>query len=148
MKDFKYSESVEDCALKHAPGLGGMPPVPPRWAAAGFAILAPPVNVPLVKLQRYSCHLPVSLKGQFGQLLEDRTSRIWNAKTVGELFTILSYFWDYLHPDLLHYLVKRFGIEQTIDLMSGYVDELSKFRLLKTAYYHRYFPLVKSALLS
>ena len=85
-------------------------------------------NVPLVKLQRYSCHLPVSLKGQFGQLLEDRTSRIWNAKTVGELFTILSYFWDYLHPDLLHYLVKRFGIEQTIDLMSGYVDKLSKFR--------------------
>ena len=85
-------------------------------------------NVPLVKLQRYSCHLPVSLKGQFGQLLEDRTSRIWNAKTVGELFTILSYFWDYLHPDLLHYLVKRFGIEQTIDLMSVYVDELSKFR--------------------
>ena len=85
-------------------------------------------NVSLIKLQRYSCHLPVNLKGQFGQLFEDRTSRIWNAKKVGELFTILSYFWDYLHPDLLRYLVGRFGTEKLMALMSGYVDELSKFR--------------------
>ena len=85
-------------------------------------------KVPLVNLQRYSCQMPVDLKGQFGRLFVDKASMIWNAKTIGELFTILSYFWDYLHPDLLHYLVEQFDIKETIDLMSGYVDELSKFR--------------------
>ena len=85
-------------------------------------------NVPLVKLQQYSCHLPVNLMGSFGQLFEHKEPQIWNAETVRELFRILKYFWDYLHPDLLRYLVGRFGTEKLMALMSGYVDELSKFR--------------------
>ena len=87
-------------------------------------------NVPLERLQSFSCHLPADLKGQFGRLFEDRISKNFRTESVRELLAMLSYFWDYLHPHLLKYLVGRFeaNCKELLDLMLEYEKKLADFR--------------------
>ena len=85
-------------------------------------------GVPLTKIQRSIKHIPVSLKRDLGDYFRDETSSILKADSIRSLFIILSYYWDYLNPGLLQFLVGRFGSETDIQLLSDYLEKLEQFR--------------------
>ncbi len=68
-------------------------------------------------------------------------SDIFIAKSLEELFYILSRIWDYLHPGLLQFVVKKFGSDEDKVRVETYLRELNHFRVktklgefLKTTY--------------
>ena len=85
-------------------------------------------NVPLRKIQRSIKHIPVSLKRDLGDCFQNEVSKILNTPSVENLFIIMSYYWDYLNPGLLEFLVGRFGSKSDIQLLSVYLEKLFQFR--------------------
>ena len=68
-------------------------------------------------------------------------SDIFVAKSLEELFYILSGIWDYLHPGLLQFVVTKFGCDEDKVRVETYLQEVNSFRektklgiFLKTAY--------------
>lgn len=87
-------------------------------------------HVPLERLQNSVAHIPLSLKFHLSKYFEHKVSKVLSAKSVGELFVLLSGCWDYLNPGLLKFLVGRFS-PQDIDviLLQTYLEDLKQFRL-------------------
>ena len=85
-------------------------------------------GVPLAKIQRSIKHIPVSLKRDLGDYFRDGASSILKADSIRSLFIVLSYYWDYLNPGLLEFLVGRFGSKSDIQLSSVYLEKLEQFR--------------------
>ena len=85
-------------------------------------------QVPLEKLKGKLKHIPMSLKLQLGKFFRDQTSEILKAESLGELFIMLSYNWNYLNPGLLEFMVGRFGSKDDILSMEAYLRKLDCFR--------------------
>lgn len=85
-------------------------------------------GVSVVKMQRSIKHIPVSLKLQLGEFFMEHASKIFRADSIGEIFNLLSYSWDYLNPGLLIFIVERFGSPKDIALMEAYSKELGIFQ--------------------
>ena len=73
--------------------------------------------------------LPVSLKLQCHEFLQNQAALLSRVSSIDELFFILSLHWDFLHPSLLAHLAHRFGDEQTVKLVDKYLGELREFRM-------------------
>ena len=78
--------------------------------------------------------LPISLKLQLGNLLQNNASQLSQASSISELFLILSgtSYWNFLNPNLLSHLVEKFGDGQTKQLKDKYLEELRGFRTRTT----------------
>ena len=73
--------------------------------------------------------LPVSIKHQHIKFLQENLSAINNAKSVGEIFSILGLYWDFLNCGLLNEIVRRLGNYETKQLMEKYTEKLREFRV-------------------
>jgi hypothetical protein len=85
-------------------------------------------DVSVVKMQRSIKHIPISLKLQLGEFFLEQSSHLFQAKSVEEMFNLLSFFWDYLNPGLLIFVVGRFGSKNDIVLVTAYTNGLELFR--------------------
>ena len=85
-------------------------------------------GVSVVKMQRSIKHIPISLKLQLGEYFREHASIIFKADSIAVIFHFLSFFWDYLNPGLLDFIVGRFGSPENIALMRMYLEELDMFR--------------------
>jgi hypothetical protein len=85
-------------------------------------------GVSVEKMRRSIKHIPTSLKLQLGEFFMEQSSHLFKAKSVQEMFHCLSFFWDYLNPGLLIFIIGRFGSEINIDLVTTYASELGLFR--------------------
>ena len=85
-------------------------------------------GVSVVKMQRSIKHIPVSLKLQLGEYFREHASMIFKADSIAVIFHSLSFFWDYLNPGLLNFIVGRFGSPEDIVSMGRYLEELEIFR--------------------
>ena len=79
-------------------------------------------------MQRSIKHIPISLKLQLGEYFREHASMIFKADSIAVIFHLLSFFWDYLNPGLLNFIVGRFGSPEDIALMRTYLEELEIFR--------------------
>ena len=70
------------------------------------------------------------VKGQVGLLLSNNFDIIMSSHSVDHLFTCLSNIqaWDFLHPQLLEYLVQELGDDDAKRNMEGYKSYLVQFR--------------------
>ena len=83
----------------------------------------------LSDLQRCVTRLPVSVKYQYVKYLQGNLSAINNAKSVNDIFSILSLYWDFLNCGLLDVIVRRLGNDETKQLMEQYMEKLREFRM-------------------
>ena len=72
--------------------------------------------------------LPTSLKYQHSYFLEHRSSEIAKATTVGEIFSILNSYWNFLNCSLLAHIISKFGDEELKRQLSRYTTALQSFR--------------------
>jgi hypothetical protein len=70
------------------------------------------------------------VKGQVGLLLSNNFWTIMRSRSIDDLFTYLSNIqaWDFLHPQLLEYLVRELGGDNAKRSMEGYKSCLVQFR--------------------
>ena len=85
-------------------------------------------HVPLTKIQRSIKHIPVSLKRDLGDYFQDKVLKILKMESIEEVFIFLSYYWDYLNPGLLEFLVGRFGADTDVELLRKYLEKLEQFQ--------------------
>ena len=86
-------------------------------------------RVSFIQIQNCLLQLPVSLKLQCGKFLQSQASSLSQARSIDELFFILSLQWDFLNPNLLAHLVQKFGDGKTKESVDKYLGELRKFRM-------------------
>ena len=80
-------------------------------------------------LQDCLLQLPVVVKQQCAYFLQNQAGRLSEAKSIDELFFILSTHWDFLNPSLLAHLAHKFGDNQVKTSVDNYLEELRKFRM-------------------
>ena len=85
-------------------------------------------GVSVVKIRRSMKHMRTSLKLQLGEYFQDLTPQLFKANSVDEMFSLLSFSWDYLNPGLFIFIVGRFGSQSDVDLVKIYSKELKVFR--------------------
>ena len=70
------------------------------------------------------------VKGQVGLILSKHSGEIWNSDDVARLFANLSNIqaWDFLHPQLLEYIVQELGGNDAKRDMEEYKARLVQFR--------------------
>lgn len=85
-------------------------------------------QVSLREIQRSIKHIPITLKLQLDDCFRDKASRFLMTEGVTELFFQLSFFWDYVNPGLLNFLVEKFGSEADKRSMREYLRNLDRFR--------------------
>ena len=86
-------------------------------------------NVDLSMVKLCIMQLPVSLKHQHIKFLQENLSAIESAHSIGEIFSILSLYWDFLNCGLLQELVRRLGKGELKQLMEQYTEKLREFRM-------------------
>ena len=84
-------------------------------------------GVLLEKIQKSIKSIPVTLKLQLGECFKREAARFLKAESIEQIFFELSYFWDYLNPGLLRFLVNKFGSSDDKCSMKTYLQELSTF---------------------
>ena len=87
-------------------------------------------QVSVDKIKKSIKHIPLTLKRLMGDCFLDQASSFLKSQGIEELFLRLSYFWDYLNPGLLCFLIKEFG-SPDINLktsMEEYLRELNRFQ--------------------
>ena len=89
-------------------------------------------KVPLENLLNWIRFLPVTLRTQFANLVQNQAKLLASVSSVDELFFILSSYWNSFHPALLEYLVKKLGDEDLKARMKHYMDDLHHFRIQTT----------------
>ena len=60
-------------------------------------------------------------------LLDEHREEIKRAKTVSEIFIILSAYWNYLNFEILEYIIKLYGTNADNERLKSYNEELYKF---------------------
>ena len=85
-------------------------------------------GVTLLQIQDSIKFIPITLKLQLGDCFRRQVSSFLEAKNIKQLFFELSYFWDYLNPGLLRFLVREFGSLDDNRSMMMYMHELQHFR--------------------
>ena len=86
-------------------------------------------KVPLLKIQKSIKSIPLGLKLQLGECFKRAAAQFLKTESIEQLFIELSYFWDYLNPGLLRFLVKEFGSQDDKQSMTMYLQELKTFRI-------------------
>ena len=84
-------------------------------------------KIPLKQLQRSFNCLQRNLKLS-SECFQKLISSIFMARSVEQLFVLLSDYWDSLNPEVLKFIIEKFGSEDNQSSMKTYLDELSKFR--------------------
>ena len=72
--------------------------------------------------------LPTSLKYQHEYFLKHHSSEIAKATTVGEIFSILNRYCNFLNCSLLAHIITKFGDEELQRQLSRYITALQLFR--------------------
>ena len=72
--------------------------------------------------------LPTSLKYQHKYFLEQHSSEIAKATTVGEIIGILNSYWNFLNCSLLAHIINEFGDEELQKQLNTYTTALQSFR--------------------
>ena len=86
-------------------------------------------NVPVASLYQCVCSLPqYLLQPKYKKLIQKKASLLEEARTVGEFFTILSPYCDFMNPDLVKEIADRFADEATSLLVHTYIKTLRDFR--------------------
>ena len=85
-------------------------------------------SIPLGKITTSMMHLPLLSKLELGEKFQKMFSKFDETKSLGELFYLLSHFWDYLNPGLLEFLVEKFGQENDKARLTGYLCKMTAFR--------------------
>ena len=60
-------------------------------------------------------------------LLDEYSEEIKRAKTLSEIFNILSAYWNYLNFEILEYIIKLYGTSDDKERLKRYKEELCKF---------------------
>ena len=60
-------------------------------------------------------------------LLDEHTKEIKSAKTISEIFVILSAYWNYLSYEILKHIIECFGARDDKKSLSNYNEDLQKF---------------------
>ena len=89
-------------------------------------------KIPLEDILNWIRFLPMTLRTQFADLIQQKAKDLSSASTVDELFLILSPYWNSLHPALLEYLVKKLGDKSLKARMDLYIKDLQSFRVQTT----------------
>ena len=66
-------------------------------------------------------------EGQDRPLLNEHRKEINRAKTVPEIFNILSAYWNYLNYEILEYIIDLYGTSDDKERLKSYSEELHKF---------------------
>ena len=66
-------------------------------------------------------------EGRDRSLLDEHREEIKRAKTVSEIFVILSAYWNYLNLELLEYIIDLYGTSDDKERLKSYKEELYKF---------------------
>ena len=85
-------------------------------------------GIKLEKIQASIKFIPITLRLLLGECFQRQAINLLKAESIEQLFFELSYFWDYLNPGLLQFLVKEFGSQDDNSLMTMYLQELKNFR--------------------
>ena len=85
---------------------------------------------PLGEIKRSLKFIPLDLKWDLGDCFRDRALNFLVAVNITseQFFLECSYFWDFLNPGLLCFLVKRHGSPENVKSMEAYLQELRTFR--------------------
>ena len=62
------------------------------------------------------------------QMVKDQLKYLLQDKSLENLFFVFSDIWNYLHPGLLEFIVKRFGTLSDEERVKEYKEELEKFQ--------------------
>ena len=89
-------------------------------------------KVPLEDVLNWIRFPPMSLRGQFADLIQTRVKLLANVSSIDELFFILSSYWNSLHPDLLRYLINKLEDTDLNTQMDCYMADLHHFRIQTT----------------
>lgn len=73
-------------------------------------------------------NIPLTRKIQLGEHFEEKGYMLLIASTIEQFFFQASFFWDYLNPGLLNFLVTEFGSTDDKMQMTGYCSDLKIFR--------------------
>ena len=87
-------------------------------------------EVSVIDIKRSIKCIPLTLKTLLGDCFRNQAASFWKSEGIEELFFQLSYFWDYLNPELLCFFIKKFG-SSNLDLKASkdkYLQELDRFR--------------------
>ena len=60
-------------------------------------------------------------------LLDEYSDEIKRAKTLSEIFNILSAYWNYLNFEILEYIIEHYGTSDDNERLKSYKEELCKF---------------------
>lgn len=88
-------------------------------------------TVSVAEIKELLKELPAGeVKGQVGLLLSNNFTTIMSSHSIDHLFTCLSHIqaWDFLHPQLLEYLVQELGDDDAKRSMEEYKSDLVRFR--------------------
>ena len=89
-------------------------------------------NVTPNELRGWILVLPSKLKKSFAQLLRSDAASLSDAKTIDELYPILSPYWNTLHPALLEHVINMLEDEELVCQKEQYLKKLQDFRCRTT----------------
>lgn len=72
--------------------------------------------------------LPASLKEEHQQYIKDNLPQLYDAKSIPEIFGLLSLYWNYLHYGLLQHIIAIYGSDGLKKLMKSYIKDVKSFR--------------------
>ena len=81
-------------------------------------------GIPQKRLQRSINHILAIMLLYFHK----EASLIFKTEPVEQLFFFLSYYWDYLNPGLLEFIIRSFGSKGAIQELKQYLETLQIFR--------------------
>ena len=70
---------------------------------------------------------PAPTERQNPSLLDERREEITRAKSISEIFNILSPYWNYLNNEILEYIIKLYGTSNDVEEMKRYDEKLKNF---------------------
>ena len=85
-------------------------------------------HVSLIDIKKSIKNIPISLKRDLGSYFRNEIPDILKAESLESIFVFLSYYWDYLNPGLLEYIVLTFGSDTDKQLLDTYLKKLEQFR--------------------
>ena len=81
------------------------------------------------------CRLPVKYKNEHIKFVKQEMSSFLNAKSINEIFGYLDFYWSYLSPGLLEYVLDELGDQEgklNLKLLNEEVEEFRKTTPLNT----------------
>ena len=85
-------------------------------------------RTPIRKFRHALQLLPLSIRHDHRQFLENSLPNIDKAENIDEIFRYLNLYWNFIDYHLLEYVIKKFGNKSLKAKMAKYVRDLAEFR--------------------